>query len=74
VAVKAALDAAERAQLAADRAKRAAAQAAESAQLLATTAEGDKVRANHAVESAMDAESTARDRFHDAEKEGFPRS
>jgi hypothetical protein len=72
-AVKAALDAAERAKIAAERAKRAATQAAEAAELLATTAEGDKARANHAVVDAESAETVARDRFHEAEGKGFPK-
>ena len=54
-------------------ARRAAHQAAEAAQLLSAAAEGDKVRANHAVEDADTAETTARDRFHDAENQGFPK-
>jgi hypothetical protein len=72
-AAKAALEAADRAQVAADRARRAAHQAAEAAQLLSAAAEGDKVRANHAVEEADTAATTARDRFHDAENQGFPK-
>jgi hypothetical protein len=72
-AVKAALEAVERAKIAADRAKRAAAQAAEAALLLTTTAEGDKTRANHAVVDAESAEEVARDRFHEAEGQGFPK-
>lgn len=73
LAVKAALDAAERAKIAAERAKSAASQAAEAAQLLATSAEGDKARANHAVVDAESAETVARDRFHEAEEKGFPK-
>lgn len=72
-AVKAALDAADRARVAADRAKKAATQAAEAAHLLTTTAESDKVRANHDVEEAESSETAARDRFHEAEGKGFRR-
>ena len=71
-AVAAAVDAAERAKVAATRANKAATLASEAATILAVTAEGDKVRANHAVELAVQAEDAARDRFHDAENEGFP--
>lgn len=71
-AVAAAVDAADRAKVAADRAKKAATQASEAALMLAATAEGDKVRANHAVEKAVGAEEVARERFHDAENKGFP--
>lgn len=72
-AAKAALEAAERAQAAADRARRAAAQAAEAAKLLSAAAEGDKVRANHHVDETEASETSARDRFHEASNEGFPK-
>jgi hypothetical protein len=67
-AARAALEAAERAGAAASLAKRAATHAAEAAQLAAATAEGDVVRADIALTQAEDAETTARDRFHDADK------
>ena len=69
VAAKAALEAANRASAAVDRAKRAVAQIAEAVQLAVATAEGDKVRANHDVATSAAAESSARDRFHDAERD-----
>jgi hypothetical protein len=72
-AVKAALAAAAQAKAAADLAKHAATQAAEAAQLLKATAARDRVRANHAVEEAEGAEAATRDRYHDAENEGFPK-
>lgn len=72
-AANAAQDAAERAKAAADRAKVAASHAAEAARLLGETAQVDKVEANHAVDDAEHAETAARDRYHDAESEGFPR-
>jgi hypothetical protein len=72
-AVKAAQEAAERAQLATDHARNAATQAAEAAQLLSATAAGDIRDASHAVSEAEEAETTARDRYQEAAKEGFPR-
>lgn len=73
-AAEAALEAATRAQRAAERARRAAAQASEAAQILAATAEGDKVRINQVVAEAEEAETKARDAFHDAEGKGFPKA
>ena len=73
VAANAAQEAAERARLAANRAKAAATHAAEAARLLSETAQADRVEANHAIEEAAGAETAARDRYHDAASEGFPK-
>lgn len=72
-AAREARDAAVRAKEAADRAKTAATQASEAAQLAATRTEGDQARADQTVIDTDDAESEARDRFHAAQKEGFPK-
>lgn len=72
-AAREATDAAVRAKDAAERAKTAASQAAEAAQLAATTTEDDQARADQAVLQADHAEAEARDRFHAAQKEGFPK-
>lgn len=69
-----ALEASKSAQRAAANAKRAATQASEAALLLSAGAEGDKVRANHALAKAEEGEKAARDRFHEAEGKGFPKS
>lgn len=69
-----ALEASKSAQRAAANAKRAALQASEAALLLAAGAEGDKVRANHALAKAEEGEKLARERFHEAEGKGFPKS
>jgi hypothetical protein len=37
------------------------------------SAEGDKVRANHDVEEAQEAEEAAGKRFHTSQQRGFPR-
>jgi hypothetical protein len=68
-AAASASEAVSRARSAAVRARQAAAQAAEAANLSLTGAQGDKARANHDVEVAEQAEETARDRFHDAERD-----
>jgi hypothetical protein len=68
-AAASAAEAVSRARSAAVRARQAAAQAAEAAKLSLTGAHGDKARANHDVEVAEQAEGTARDRFHDAERD-----
>jgi hypothetical protein len=65
-AAKAALESVERARAAAERARLAAAQALE-------TAKGDKVKANHHVVVAEQAESDARDAFHEAEQQAAQR-
>ena len=72
-AAQAARDAVERAMGAAARAKRAASEAAESASVYLAGAEADKVRANHVSEVAEEAEAAARDRFHEAQAEDFPK-
>jgi flagellar motor protein MotB len=72
-AADAALAAATSAKVASDRARKAATQAAQAAQLLRTTAEGDKIQANHAVEETEDAEAAARAAYRDAATEGFPK-
>ena len=72
-AANAAQEVAERAKAAASRAKDAATHAAEFARLLSESAQADKVEANHAVNEAADAETVARDRYHDAADEGFPK-
>jgi hypothetical protein len=74
LAAAAAAQAVERARTAADRARRAAAQAAEAAQIAMAAAEGDQVRSSEEVNRAESAETHARDRFHDAEEKGFPKS
>ncbi|HET9497197.1 MAG TPA: hypothetical protein VFP83_02620 [Candidatus Limnocylindria bacterium] len=64
-AADAAVDAAERARRASGRAKTAAAEAAKAATWALETAKGDKVRASQGVKAAAQAESEARDLFHD---------
>lgn len=73
VAVEAALEAVERARAAAGRAREAATQAAEAATIALSTAEGDKVRADIQVRATEEAETAAKDRFHEAQAEGFPK-
>jgi hypothetical protein len=68
-----ATDAAARAKEAAERAKAATSQAAEAAQLAASTTEDDQARADQTVEDADRAEREARDRFHSAQDDGFPK-
>jgi hypothetical protein len=68
-AANAAVEAVERARSAASRARTAAAEAAKAATVALETAEGDKVRAHIDVEAAEEAESDARDRFHDKVEE-----
>ena len=70
-AASAAAEAVERARSAALKARKAAGQAAEAAHLAIATAEGDKVRANHDLETAEEAETAARDRFHEAQDKDF---
>lgn len=72
-AAQEARDAAVRAKVAADRAKTAATQASEVAQLAATRTEDEQALAEQTVVAADDAESEARDRFHTAQKDGFPK-
>lgn len=72
-AASSAMDAATRATIAAEHAKLAAAHAAQAAHLAASAALGDKARADQAVETAGRAEDHARDEFHDAQDEGFPK-
>ena len=72
-AAREATDAAARAKEAAERARIAAALAAEVAQLAAATTEDDQTRADQTVLDADRAEAEARDRFHSAEKDGFPK-
>ncbi len=73
VAAREATDAAARAKEAAERAKLAASSAAEAAQTAATTTEEDQARADRMVLASEQAELDARDRFHEAEKKGFPK-
>lgn len=72
-AAREATEAAARAKEAAERAKTAASQAAEAAQFAATTTEDDQARAEQTVLDADRAEAVARDRFHVAQEEGFPK-
>ena len=67
-------EAVEHARAAASRARRAAAEAAEAAQLAFASAEGDEVRATVDVHKAEVSEAAARDAFHKAEDQGFPKS
>ena len=66
-------DAAVRAKDAADRAKTMATKASEASQLAATRTEDEQAQADQTVVAADDAKSEARDRFHKAEKNGFPK-
>jgi hypothetical protein len=72
-AALAATEAVERARSAAVKARAAAEQAAEASRISLTGAAGDKVRANHDVEVAEEAEAAARGRYHDAETEARER-
>ena len=72
-AAREARDAAVRAKEAADRAKTLATQASEAAQLAAVRTEDEQSQADQTVVAADDAESEARDRFHSAQKNGFPK-
>ncbi|HEY8921676.1 MAG TPA: hypothetical protein VIN32_03485 [Candidatus Limnocylindria bacterium] len=72
-AARAAASAVDQALKAAASAKRAAERAATAARILIASAEGDQVRANQDLEQAEDAEESAGDEFHEAEKLGFPR-
>ena len=73
-AANAALEAVERARAAAGRARAAALRAAEAAQMAVATAEGDAARATQTIEESERAETEARERFHDAEQQGFPKA
>ena len=73
IAGEAAMEAARRAKEAAEHARKAATQAADAARLTHGTAEGDQARAYEAVANAEQAETEARDRFHEAERAGFPK-
>jgi hypothetical protein len=72
-AASAAVSAVDQALKAAASAERAAEHAANAARILLASAEGDKVRANHDLEAAKDAEDKTRPQFHDSELQGFPR-
>jgi len=72
-AAQMAVEAARSAQAAAVNAKKAAAHAAEAALLLTAGAEGDRARAEQAVSAAETAETTARTRYDEASKKGFPK-
>ncbi len=72
-AAREATNAAARAKEAAERAKTAATQAADAAQRAAVTTEDDQARADQSVVETEAAESEARDRFHAAQEEGFPK-
>jgi hypothetical protein len=67
-AATAAAEAVERARGAAMKARAAAEQAAEASRIGLSGAEGDKVRANHDVDVAEEAEGVARDRYRGAER------
>jgi hypothetical protein len=71
-AATAAASAVDQALKAAASAKRAAEHAANAARILLASAEGDKVRANHDLEVAKEAEDRTRKEFHDSELQGFP--
>ena len=73
VAANVTAEAAQRALEASASAKRAAASVSDAAQQFLSIAEGDKVRADHAVEQAEAAEKDAGDRFHEAQQRGFAR-
>jgi hypothetical protein len=73
VAATAAASAVDQALKAAASAKRAAERAATAARILLASAEGDKVRANHDLDVAKEAEDKTRQEFHDSELQGFPR-
>lgn len=73
VAARAALDAVAKARALAATARLAATDAAQLAASILEEATGDKVRANHDVEVADEAEKDAADAFHTAEAKGFPR-
>lgn len=72
-AASAAASAVDQALKAAASAKRAAEHAANAARILLASAEGDKVRADHDLEVAKEAEDKSRQGFHDSELQGFPR-
>lgn len=74
VAASSAAEAVETARTAASRARKAAAEAAEAAQLAFASAEGDEARAGVDVQKAEARETAARDAFHKAEDQGFPKS
>ena len=73
-AASSAAEAVETARGAASRARRAAAEAAEAAQLAFASAEGDEARAGVDVQKAEATETAARDAFHKAEDQRFPKS
>lgn len=73
-AAQAAVVAAERAQQAADLARQVATEVAEAAATEAAGEERSKSKTNHVLEEAESAESAARDRYHEAEAKGFPKS
>ena len=64
----------QRARAAAARAKPAAGEAAVTAHSTLAGAQGDKLRANHDVGVAVEAERDAEPSFHDAEQKGFPKT
>jgi hypothetical protein len=72
-AAREATDAAARAKEAAERAKTAASQAALTAQQAADTTEDDQAKADQTALDADHAEGQARDRFHAAQDDGFPK-
>ena len=73
LATAAALEAVDRAQIAANRARAAALQAGEAAHLALTSARGDRVRASEGVQDAEAAEAEAEERYRGASEKGFPR-
>ena len=73
-AASAATAAVELARSAAQRARAAARLAAEAAQMFFATAEGDEARATQDVQEAEAAETAARDAFHRAQNDGFPKT
>jgi uncharacterized protein involved in type VI secretion and phage assembly len=72
-AARAALMAVESARALAAKARHAASEAALAAAAMLEQAGGDKVRANHDVDIADQAEKEAAEAFHSAETEGFPK-
>jgi hypothetical protein len=72
-AAKAAIEVATQAKGAVEHARKAAAAAAEASQLAMAGAEGDAARADEEVQRANKAETVARDAFHDAERDQFPK-
>lgn len=73
VAARETSEAAELSQQAAQRAQMSAARTAAAADVTARVASKDQKSATASLESATQAESDAADRFHEAERQGFPK-